>query len=397
MGTEVGGALEASGVPGASGAPEASGALEASGVPEVSEAPEVLEAPRAPGAAERIVVVEKIEVPPLRAGAAAGLPGQPGGPALDPANDAAPDPANRPASPGEPKLTITRFCGDPGGIPVLMIHGAIENGRIFHSRSGKGLAPWLASQGFDVFVADLRGHGESVPPIGRGSAFGQTEQIVEDLGAVVEAVIARRGGARQAWVAHSWGGVLLNSFLARFPRYLPLVRAAVYFGSKRRVRAITGESLLKVWLIWGLVCPLVGSFAGYLPAAKMGIGSDNETSLYLRQCLRWVRDDAWVDPADGFDYGAAIRELTMPPIWYVAAAADLALGHPDDVRAFMEASGTARARFSILSRAAGNRNNYDHITMLTHPDAPGDHFPAVAEWLAAPDPAGGVISPARTD
>ncbi|HUX41731.1 MAG TPA: alpha/beta fold hydrolase [Rectinemataceae bacterium] len=284
---------------------------------------------------------------------------------------------------GSDTIVLTRFCGDPAGIPVLMIHGAIENGRIFHSRSGKGLGPWLASRGFDVFVADLRGHGESSPPVSRHTAYGQTEIVLEELPAVVEALIARRGRVRQAWVAHSWGGVLLNAFLARYPEYASLVGSAVYFGSKRSVRAITGESLLKVWLIWELVCPIVASVAGYLPAARMGIGSDDESRRYLMQCLRWVRESRWVDPADGFDYGEAIRRVAMPPIWYIAAAADGALGHPDDVRAFMESSGTANARFTILSREAGNMHNYDHIDMLTHADATRDHFPAVADWLAS--------------
>jgi len=293
------------------------------------------------------------------------------------------------------RLGIVRFRGEPEGIPVLMLHGAIENGRIFHSRSGKGLAPWLASRGFDVFVADLRGHGESRPPIARGSTFGQTEAVVEDIPALVEAVVARRGRVPQAWVAHSWGVVRLNAFLARFPDRAGLVRSAVYFGSKRTVRSVTGESILKVRLIWGMVCPVAAAIAGYLPAAKMGIGSDNDTRRYLMQCLRWVRRSRWIDPADGFDYDQAIAKVPMPPIWYIAAAADRALGHPRDVRDFMISSGVADARYTILSREAGNLHDYDHITMLTHPDAPRDHFPAVAEWLrrdgAAPGRGGGAM------
>lgn len=41
-------------------------------------------------------------------------------------------------------LTLQRFRGAESGPPVLMLHGAIENGRIFYSESGKGLAPYLA-------------------------------------------------------------------------------------------------------------------------------------------------------------------------------------------------------------------------------------------------------------
>jgi hypothetical protein len=35
----------------------------------------------------------------------------------------------------------------------------------------------------------------------------------------------------------------------------------------------------------------------------------------------------------------------------------------------------------VLSKGNGNLHNYDHINILTHPDAPKDHFPIVLNWL----------------
>ena len=48
------------------------------------------------------------------------------------------------------KLYIKRFYNQLNAPPALMIHGSVENGRIFYSNSGKGFAPFLADQGFDV-------------------------------------------------------------------------------------------------------------------------------------------------------------------------------------------------------------------------------------------------------
>lgn len=282
--------------------------------------------------------------------------------------------------PGGDTLHLQRFCGDPRGPVVFMVHGAIENGRIFYSETGKGLAPYLALHGCDVFVADLRGRGKSTPPIGRGSTFGQTEAITEDIPACIDAIVRVRGRVPQQWVAHSWGGVLLSSLLARFPEYTDLVRSLVYFGSKRTIRVRNIQTLLKVSLVWEWLCPLSCLVAGYLPARQLGIGSDSETVSSFRQSAAWVKQDAWVD-ADGFDYGAAIRSVRLPPIWYIAARNDFALGHPDDVRRFMESAGRQPCRYTILSRNNGNRYDYDHINMLTHPDAVQDHFPQVLEWL----------------
>lgn len=278
-------------------------------------------------------------------------------------------------------LNLQRFTGAAPAPPVLMLHGAIENGRIFYSESGKGLAPYLARNGYDVFVIDLRGHGKSTPPIDHTSRFGQTEAITEDIPACVEAVKRLCGRAPQQWIAHSWGGVLFSSVLARFPAYTELVGSMVYFGSKRTIRVWNIQRLLKVDLVWKWLCPLACRIAGYLPARLLRIGSDNETTKTYRQSAAWVRNDAWVDSDDGFDYGAAVRKISLPPIWYIAAVNDHALGHPRDVRNFMDSAGRQECRYTLLSRISGNQLDYDHINMLTHPEAENDHFPLVLRWL----------------
>lgn len=282
-------------------------------------------------------------------------------------------------------LNLQRFTGPVSGPPVLMLHGAIENGRIFYSGSGRGLAPYLARNGFDVYVADLRGRGKSTPAIDRSSRFGQTEAITGDIPACAEAIKRIRGHVPQHWIAHSWGGVLFSSVLARFPEYVNQVRSLVYFGSKRTIRVWNIQRFIKVELVWKLFCPLACLMFGYLPARRLRIGSDSETVKSYRQSAAWVKNNAWIDSDDGFDYGAAIKKISLPPIWYIAAENDHALGHPHDVRALMVSAGSQKCRYTVLSRSNGNRHDYDHITMLTHPDAVQDHFPGVLEWLRQDD------------
>lgn len=284
---------------------------------------------------------------------------------------------------GEDTLHLRRIYEDSLGTPIFMLHGAIENGRIFYSLGGKGLAPYLASCGFDVYVADLRGRGGSRPVIGRFSRYGQTEAISEDIPALINYIIQIRGNVSQHWVAHSWGGVLLSSHLARYPEHCSLVQSLVYFGSKRCVRVKNLHRFLQVDFVWKWFCIWIVAVVGYLPAMQFGIGSDNETAKSLRQCVAWVKAAPWVDPGDEFDYGKAIREISLPPIWYIAAGHDYCLGHPSDVHDFMREAGNHKCRFTVLSKKNGNRHDYDHITMLTHCDAAEDHFPLVAKWLQA--------------
>lgn len=279
------------------------------------------------------------------------------------------------------KLHLCHWAGGANEPVVLMVHGAIENGRIFHSRSGKGLAPWLATQGFDVNVLDLRGRGGSRPVIGPDSDHGQWESIVEDIPAVSDYLYEHREGAPQHWVAHSWGGVLMAATLARRPEYRERVASLTFFGSKRCVRVWNPTRFLYVTVVWHGLCHLLSRRYGYVPARQWKIGSDNESRLSHAEGAAWVKPGPWIDPRDGFDYGAALEGVALPPILSFAGANDPALGHPRDAKDFLDECGTGEMVFHVMSRANGFHRDYGHLDMLTAPEAREDHFPMVGDWI----------------
>jgi predicted alpha/beta hydrolase len=266
---------------------------------------------------------------------------------------------------------------------AVLVHGMVENGRVFYSPSDKGLAPFLARRGFDCWVVDLRGHGSSRPHVGRSSAWGQTDELLGDLPTAVDAIEEARGAPPELWIAHSWGGVLCASFFARFPSRAGAVRGCAFFGTKRRVLVRNIPRRIQIDLIWKLAARAVVAVAGYLPARRLGWGSDDESRGTWADCVRWVRERGpWVDPVDGFDYLAA-APTALPRTLWIAGAADRCLGHPDDVRLFMRECGDPDGEWMLLARAAGFSRDAGHIDMLTHPSAVDDQFPMVAEWLDA--------------
>ena len=99
---------------------------------------------------------------------------------------------------GKVQLHLRRlWTGDKGaGQPVLMFHGAAEDGHIFYSHSGLGLACFLARNGCEVFVPDMRGKGKSWPAINQNSDFGFHEIVTEDIPALA-ATVKRLGGGRE--------------------------------------------------------------------------------------------------------------------------------------------------------------------------------------------------------
>lgn len=267
--------------------------------------------------------------------------------------------------------------------PILMVHGAIENGRIFYTESGKGLACFLARHGYEVYVADLRGRGGSKPAIAERADHGQFELITEDIPALQRWIEARHPGHPVHWMAHSWGGVLMASTLARFPELARQVATLTFFGTKRSVSVQGPERWLKVDLVWNRLAPWLARRHGFFAARRYRVGADDEPLGYLEESIPWVKGEAWHDPRDGFDYHAAAGKVAWPPLWMIAAQADRVLGHPTDVQRFQQEM-QADGRFTLLGRGNGQRLDYDHINMLTAPQAQDDHFPELLSWLSQP-------------
>lgn len=281
---------------------------------------------------------------------------------------------------------LTRFR--PAGkasAAVLCWHGAIESGRIFYSRSGKGLAPWLARRGFDVLVIDQRGRNGAPPRPARGIAIDQYDVICHEFPATVDACLELSGQSRLHVVAHSWGGVLMAAFLARFPAYRQRIGSQVFFGSKRSVRSWSPQRLLYVELIWKGLGPLMRGLFGYLPARLLKWGSDDEYAGMHRQAVAWVHPSPWKDMRDGFDYTTALGDGGLPPTLHLAGTADQALGHPADVARFAAECGPHFQRSHLLGRSMGLSRDYGHLDMLTHPCANEEVFPLVEAWLKQHD------------
>lgn len=280
------------------------------------------------------------------------------------------------------QLHLMRIYENDQGPPVFLLHGAIENGQIFYSKNNKGLAPFLAEQGYDVYVADLRGRGLSQPLINRHSNFSQTEAITEDIPAFISYIRKLRGDVPQYWMAHSWGGVLLSAYFARFPEHRSLVKGMVYFASKRCVRVKNKYRYFMIDFIWKFFATLLAAIYGYLPAKKWRFGSDNETKKSHQQGVAWVRPSPWIDPQDAFDYGSEIKKLNLPAILYLTGLNDHCLGHARDVQDFIKESGSIeKAKFVLLAKKNGNLKDYDHINILTDPNANLDQFKLVLDWL----------------
>lgn len=264
---------------------------------------------------------------------------------------------------------------------IFFMHGAVENGKIFYSEKNKGLAPYLAEQGFHCYVADLRGRGKSLPAISKTSMYGQTEAILEDFPAMLAFIESHHGSFPKYWVAHSWGGVLMNSYFARFPEVINKVASCVYFGSKRSLYNHHISKYFQANLLWFGLAHLYTKKYGFLPAKKLKWGSDNETRKSHRQSALWAKRAPWVDSDDGFDYAKVLKNKALPPVLHVAGVNDKALAQPVDIEKFIDESGCGIQKMTIYGRKYGYSFDYGHIDMLTHTLAHQDQFKDLISWF----------------
>jgi predicted alpha/beta hydrolase len=284
----------------------------------------------------------------------------------------------------EHSLHVRQICIDDeqsDRIPVLMLHGSIENGRIFYTNKNKGLGGFLAQQGYDVYVADYRGRGASKPSVEDKNDHGYSDVIIEDIPFLIKTITEKTGQPCHV-ICHSWGGVMFASAFVRFPKIREHVRSAIKFGTKRQITVHNMERWFKVDMFWRWFAPVFTKRSGYLDAKKMGVGADSEPRQAIMESISWVTRGPWIDPIDHFNYGEAAKGVTWPPTWHMTGIKDLSMGHAQDVQLFIEECKNNDARFDVLSIQKGNARDYDHIDILTAPEAVTDHFPLVSQWLA---------------
>ena len=285
--------------------------------------------------------------------------------------------------PSTDQIHITRFYRDKKnlGTPVFMLHSTLQDGSTFFNGDGTGLACYLARQGYDVFVADLRGKGKSWPQVSAFSTFGDHQAINEDIPAVLQKIVAQRGDVPQVWIGHGWGSVLMCSYYARYGDSLCPVSNMVHFAARRQIQTMNLAKKFFIGFMWRRLSKLLVLINGYMPSKLLGMGASNESQRNYRDYLQWSSAKTWLDTVDGFCYGTAILLQQLPPSFYFAAEGDRAYGDPADVRKFVKELGPHNGRLMVLSRSGGNLRDYSHLDMLRHSDCERDHFPLLLDWL----------------
>lgn len=198
------------------------------------------------------------------------------------------------------------------------------------------------------------------------------------------------------WIGHGFSSALLAACYARLGEAASGLRRCVFFGGRRQW---TGGSyysrILRKLLSSKLVNKLVG-FGGYFPAKALALGPTNMGASQFALFSNWIADKQWLDPSDGFDYGATLARISTPATLHIMNETELGLVSAQDVRKFANELNSTRANLIGIPGSLGQIGHseipdeasaemqpprFTHAGLLTEPSAEGWLFEPMLDWL----------------
>ena len=238
---------------------------------------------------------------------------------------------------------------------VVCLHAMMTDGRYFGARREDSFANTLAATGLDVYVADFRGHGDSVPPHARGGDWSFDDLVERDLPTILTtaANASECDPSELRIIGHSLGGLVTCAALGTGaitpPKQLVLAATSVWLGGSLRRKAIMG--------VYRGVTKLVG----YAPIRALRVGTADESKRYVAQLTGWSRSGRWTS-LTGVDYQAALANITTPTFAFVGAGDWMC--RPRDAEAITGRIRTSEA-LRIVGRTQGDALDPDHFELFT--------------------------------
>ncbi len=280
------------------------------------------------------------------------------------------------------------------GPPVVLVHGFAQNRYTWHG-SHRSMSAWLAGQGFDVYVLELSGHGNS-RSTGSPESF---SAYVDDAAAVASAL---PGPA--FWVGHSLGGAVSYSLATRVAvRGVVGVGAVYRFGQTNtfinwlarashaaKARGLFGMINVRTRAAGQLLGRLYGitDLAGYaFPVSGWAPGSVEPEMLAerLERGFDWTSVHVWLDMArwaaeDDHEYAEAWARTDVP-LFVITGDLDH-LMPPADARAAYDESGSSDR--TLLDLEPWNTgSHWGHLDLISGIAAPEHLWTPVSNWIKA--------------
>ena len=255
------------------------------------------------------------------------------------------------------------------GEPVLLAHGTFSN----HRTCG-GLARYLTGRGFDCWLLDYEGHGESntVEPAADFESL-----FLSGTGCALR-YVSDTTGRKVHWVGHSGGGLAALMAIARQPELLDRLQSLSLLASQ----ASDAGQLPSHRLILRTFSLLTRAL-GYVPARRLKLGPDDENAAVMMQWYDWNLAGRWTG-TDGLDYLSTLRQLEdfqRLPLLGMAGSGDWFIAPAYACRELHEQLPSETKTWLECGVQHGYSENYSHARLVSSRSSAREIWPRIGNWL----------------
>lgn len=248
---------------------------------------------------------------------------------------------------------------------ILLIHGTFSNRSAF-----TGLVQYLLSHGYQCWVLEWRGHGESETS---KEPYDMETVARYDIPAVFD-FLTSKGVKRVDCVTHSGGGLSLAIFLTESFAEHKLINsitmfACQAFGSDQRKR-----NYIKVFL-----GKYVSKALGYVPGKFAGVVGENESFYMMEQWFAWNLSGRFIS-REGENIAEKMAQVKIP-VFAICAEGDTHIAPPSGCLAFLNCFQNPKNKYLVCGETTGFSENFNHSRILQSRNAKTEVWPIVLDWI----------------
>lgn len=294
--------------------------------------------------------------------------------------------------------------------PMILCHGLTSTAYSFDLGNGLGLGRYLADQGYDVWMLNLRGRAFSSKPGDKNSDhkfdWRIDDYIEYDVPAALDYVREKTGSDKVTWIGHSMGGMVIYGYLGKYGQdkvdKLVIIGSPVKFTPHDSFTlgvVSAGQSVFREG--WGVPVHrgaiLLSGYPEVMPEKIVGliVNRDNFcddtlcrymansvpdlSGSTMRQIGDWYTNDRFQSADGTTNYRENIRNITLPALVMAGKLDHVApswMVYPG-----YEMLTSKDKTFHILGQVSGCKQDHGHGGIILGDNAETEVYQVIARWL----------------
>lgn len=260
---------------------------------------------------------------------------------------------------------------------LICFHGIFtDSGYFYNPAKSYDTARWFADHGYDVLLANVRGHGNSRWPAGpRKWDWNFDTYVDNDIPQLIDLAASQCKGKLFA-LCHSFGGYLALAALGAHPELQGKLSGVCTLASA--VNDYSDGGLKKRFQI--PFASLLARTVGRMPARRLGLGSVDEPAGLMQQFASWAKSGGFRSMDGTRDYWGALGKVTLP-VYAGIGAKDMFHASPARVQKLVSKLGSSDTTFEVIGRKQGFEYDFNHFNIASGKQSAEVVLPRIDEWI----------------